>query len=122
MNNTQIAIVAHEANAALCRTLGDDSQPKWEDAPQWQKDSALNGVVFHLEHLAKGERPAPSASHDNWLTEKRAAGWKYGPVKDAEAKEHPCFVPYIELPVGQRMKDYLFGAVVAAFALAMESE
>lgn len=42
----------------------------------------------------------------------RAAGWKYGPVKDPERKEHPCFVPYDGLPPEQRAKDYLFRAVV----------
>ena len=45
-------------------------------------------------------------------------GWKYGPVKDADKKEHPCFLPYHNLPLEQRMKDYLFGAIVAAFYAA----
>ena len=37
-----------------------------------------------------------------------------GPVKDPEKKEHPCFLPYDELPLSQRIKDYLFTAVVEA--------
>lgn len=32
----QIARMAHEANRAYCQALGDDSQPAWEDAPEWQ--------------------------------------------------------------------------------------
>ena len=59
---------------------------------------------------------APSASHESWLVEKRAAGWKYGPVKDAEAWTHPCVVPYDDLPQEQRAKDYLFQAVVRSAA------
>lgn len=105
-----IARVCHEANRAYCLTIGDDSQPAWEDAPEWQRDSAINGVGFHLYNPGAGA----AASHESWLAEKAAAGWSYGPVKDAEKKEHPCFVPYDELPVEQRRKDFLFGAIVGA--------
>jgi hypothetical protein len=117
MNNSivHIARVCHEANRTYCQELGDSSQPSWEDAPEWQKSSALNGVHFHLEHLRKGNDPSPSASHDSWLAQKRKEGWKYGQVKDADKKEHPCFVPYEELPTSQKAKDYLFAAIVKAF-------
>ena len=92
--------------------MGDNSQLAWEDSPDWQRDSALNGVSFNLTNP---DAPA-SASHDSWLEEKRLAGWKFGPVKDADKKEHPCFVPYEELPKEQQAKDHLFKAVVAALA------
>jgi hypothetical protein len=105
-----IARVCHETNRAYCATLGDPSQPAWESAPVWQRESAIKGVMFTL---ANPTAPA-SASHDSWLEEKRATGWKYGPVKDPERKEHPCFVPYEELPLEQRRKDHLFQAVVRA--------
>jgi len=110
-----IAKVCHEANRAFCQTLGDYSQPKWEDSPEWQKTSAINGVQFHLTHLAAGKKPKASASHDNWMKEKTENGWVYGPVKSPEKKEHPCCVPYEELPFEQRMKDYIFSAIVQAF-------
>ena len=122
MNAYQIARIAHEANRAYCQTIGDFSQPVWENAPDWQRDSAMTGVKFHLEAHAKGETPSPSASHDCWLEEKRRDGWKYGPVKDADKKEHPCFVSYEELPIEQRLKDYLFASIVAAFAKAYATE
>lgn len=115
MKINQVARIAHEANRAYCQSIGDDSQPAWEDAPQWQRDSAVDGVRFHLDAWREGKTIPASASHDAWLKEKREAGWKYGPVKDPEKKEHPCFVPYGELPLEQRMKDYLFAAVVGAF-------
>jgi hypothetical protein len=117
-NIEQIASVAYEANAAYCRSIGDGSQPSWVNASTWQRQSALKGVQFHLDCHARGETPSPSASHNAWLNEKHVAGWVYGPVKDVEKKEHPCFVLYEELPFEQRMKDYLFGAVVAAFVNA----
>lgn len=104
MTNEKIAEVCHELNRAFCRATGDDSQPSWADAPDWQKSSAVSGV----EGIMKGTVRKPSESHESWLEEKRAAGWKYGPVKNPEAKEHPCFVAYAELPPEQRIKDTLF--------------
>ena len=110
MNNVFIAEVCHEANRAYCRTLGDFSQPAWVDAPEWQRNSAINGVNFHIDNPGS----PPSASHDNWLAEKIASGWKYGPIKDPELKEHPCCVPYEKLSDDQKKKDKLFIAVVEA--------
>jgi hypothetical protein len=110
MEIEQIAKVCHETNRAYCETLGDMSQLRWEEAPAWQRESAVKGVQFILDH----QYAPPSAVHDSWLKDKQEAGWKYGPVKDAEKKEHPCFVPYDELPVFQRIKDYLFRGVVKA--------
>ncbi len=105
-----IARISHEVNRAYCAALGDGSQMSWDDAPDWQKDSARLGVEFHLN----GEH-GPEASHNSWLAQKQAEGWAYGLVKDAEKKEHPCFVPYDQLPKEQQVKDYLFRAVVHAF-------
>jgi hypothetical protein len=105
-----IARVAHEINRAYCQALGDMSQPTWEEAPDWQRSSAMNGVRFHLDNPSAG----PDHSHNEWLKEKETGGWKYGPVKNPETKEHPCFVPYEQLPVEQKAKDYLFRAVVHA--------
>lgn len=115
MNSVAIAKVCHEANRAYCATIGDNTQPAWEEAPEWQKQSAMNGVQFHLTALQSGNKPSPSASHDSWLAEKREAGWKFGLVKDADKKEHPCFVAYEKLPIEQRLKDYIFSGIVESF-------
>lgn len=108
MNIEQIAKVAHEVNQAYCLALGDDSQPDWCDAPIWQKHSAIHGVAFHITNPDAG----PDHSHNEWMREKEAAGWKYGEVKDPEKKEHPCLVPYDQLPIEQKAKDYLFRQIV----------
>jgi hypothetical protein len=110
----QIAKVCHQANKAYCETLGDTSQPDWKDAPEWQKESAIKGVKFHLDNP---DTSTPADSHTSWLEEKKATGWKYGPVKDAAKKEHPCFVPYSQLPPEQRVKDWLFMGIVTAMGL-----
>ena len=116
----QVAKVCHEANRAYCETIGDNSQPSWDSAPEWQKDSARNEVKFHFAALAAGDQPSPSASHESWMEQKRVEGWKYGPVKDSAKKEHPCFVPYGDLPLDQRRKDYIFAAICEAFAMSAE--
>jgi hypothetical protein len=112
---TDIARVAHETNRTYCATTGDPSQQRWDIAPEWQRKSAIEGVIFHLRILRAGAVPAPSASHESWLETKRREGWRYGPVKRPDIKEHPCFVPYAELPPTQKLKDYLFGAIVKAY-------
>ena len=105
-----IAIVCHEANRAYCKTLGDDSQKPWGKAPAWQRDSALNGVKFHIENPDAKD----SAAHESWMKEKVDAGWVYGDVKDEAAKTHPCIVPFDKLPLEQQKKDTLFRAIVHA--------
>jgi hypothetical protein len=110
MKPTDIAKVSHETNRAYCQVLSDYSQPSWETAPEWQRISAIKGVEFHLANPGS----QPSHSHEEWLKEKEATGWKYGPVKDPEKKEHPCFVPYDKLPPAQKIKDDLFVAIVNA--------
>lgn len=108
MDSIEIAKVAHEVNKAYCEALGDTSQHSWEDAPDWQKDSAISGVNFHKANPDAG----PEHSHESWLEEKEANGWSWGAEKNEERKEHPCFVPYSELPVEQKAKDYIFRAIV----------
>ena len=108
MTNEQIARVAHEVNRAYCQALGDESQPPWSEAPQWQKDSALLGVILHREHPEAG----PQASHESWMAQKEADGWVYGPEKRPDLKQHPCLVPFKDLPREQQAKDYIFRAVV----------
>ncbi len=84
--------VPHDrTNRAWCIAHGDLSQPAWDDAPEWQRSSAMTGVQGVIDGNG------PRESHACWLAEKEATGWKFGPVKDPEAKEHPCFVPYDEL-------------------------
>lgn len=110
MIDEQIAELAHEAIRVYCRLIGDARQPSWGDAPAWQKDSAVSGVAFRRENP---NAPA-SRQHEQWLKEKIRTGWNHGPIKDTTKKEHPCIVPYDELPVEQRRKDSLFSGIVAA--------
>lgn len=107
MTIVAIAAICHAANAELCRQFGDYSQPEWAAAPEWQLTSAVNGV----RAIAAGEVTTPQQSHQGWSQEKLDAGWTYGPVKDPEAKRHPCLVPFDALPPDQRAKDHLFFSI-----------
>lgn len=111
MEKERIAKLCHQVNKAYCESLGDTSQPNWEEAPNWQKESAIKGVTFHLDN----ENTSPADSHNSWLKEKEDDGWKYGEIKDPIKKEHPCFVPYEQLPKEQKAKDYIFKAICDFF-------
>jgi len=108
MTIEQIAKIAHEVNRAYCQSLHDYSQKPWDDAPEWQKKSAINGVKYHLDD----PDVTPEESHENWRNQKYMEGWKHSPVKDEAKKEHPCMVMYEDLPQDQKAKDYIFSAVV----------
>ena len=108
MTSDEIARVCHEVNRAYCAALGDYSQARWEEAPSWQRESAVAGVRFHLDNPTA----EPSASHEEWARVKRDAGWVHGAVKDERRKTHPCLVPFAELPREQQAKDMLFIVIV----------
>ena len=117
-----VAGICHEANRAVCEAFGDHSQPPWSEAPEWQHDSAVNGVRTALAN----PEGTPEGQYEAWCAEKERGGWTWGPVKDADRKTHPCLVPYAELPPEQRVKDGVFLSVVRAcaplLALAEEDE
>ena len=103
-----IAKVCHQANKAWCETTGDNSQKDWNEAEEWQRDSAIKGVEYRLAHPSAGK----DAQHNAWMADKVNDGWVFGEVKDAEAKTHPCIVPFEQLPEFQQKKDALFCAIV----------
>lgn len=107
-----IARVCHEANRAWCEVNGDSSQLPWNEAPAWQRESAIQGVRTACDN----PHATPEIQHEAWMDHKLSEGWRFGEVKDAEAKTHPCLVPYDMLPSEQRRKDDLFLAIVRALA------
>ena len=105
-----IAHVCHEANRALqLNAHEDDISPHFTSAPAWQRESAIEGVKAALEGQTSEQL------HESWCRYKIEEGWVYGDVKDAEAKTHPCLVPYAELPAEQRLKDAVFRGIVTAY-------
>ena len=103
-----IARVCHDANRAYCKVLGDDTQPPWEYAPAWQRDSAITGINAIVDNPSL----TSEQSHENWMQWKLAEGWTYAPVKNPVTKTHPNLVSYSELSSEQQTKDALFGSIV----------
>ena len=104
------AEAAHEVNRAYCAAIGDISHLSWLQTPEEIKQSVRAGVRLIIDRGTTG----PEQQHQAWLDHYKAKGWRWGPVKDAGKKQHPCLLPWAELPLWQRAKDQIFGHVVRA--------
>lgn len=96
------AKACHEMNRVYCESQGDFSQKSWEEAVEWQRVSARNGVTNVLNGVMG------DALHEAWRQEKIADGWTWAEEKNAEKKQHPCLVPWAQLPMAQKVKDHVF--------------
>lgn len=106
----RIGRVVHEAVRAFQTSLGQKPARGWNSAPDWMRKATCDAITFRLENP---EAPA-SAQHDQWVDDKKADGWTFGTVKNATKKTHPLLVDYSELPLEERQKDALVGAIIDA--------
>lgn len=104
----RIAQVMHESMRAWQKANGQDPAPPWGRAPQWMKFSSTESVRWRLAN----PKARVSAQHEQWLAQKKAAGWKYGRTKNGAKKTHPMMVPYADLPEIEKRKDALVNAIV----------
>jgi hypothetical protein len=44
-------------------------------------------------------------THDIWASQRIAEGWKFGPKRNDNTKEHPDLVPYDQLPDAEKEYD-----------------
>jgi hypothetical protein len=44
-------------------------------------------------------------AHDVWARRRLDEGWRLGPRRDDARKEHPCLVPYEQLPESEKEYD-----------------
>ena len=108
----KIAAMAHEVNRLYCQRINDYSQMVWQNAPNWQRESVFQGVIFLLTNLDADA----AACHESWMRHKVAEGWRYGKEKNVVDKTHPALVPFNELSNQEQIKDKLFVAVVRALS------
>jgi hypothetical protein len=65
-----------------------------------------------IERQCGPDRSAsPEGLHDDWVRAYKAMGWRYGPVRDREAKTHPDMVPFDQLEQREQDKDAVFIAL-----------
>jgi RyR domain len=107
LTQEQVARVTYEANRAYCEIIGEPTLPFEAVA-----DSVVDGVAA----LVADPSLTPEELHRRWYAKKVSDGWIYGKVKDAEKKTHPQMVIWNQLPEEQRIKDYLFQAIVRVLA------
>lgn len=69
--------------------------PKPVDISDVELDSSLMELV---EVMAKNV-------HDVWAETRIKDGWRYGETRNDERMEHPCLIPYEELPDSEREYD-----------------
>jgi class 3 adenylate cyclase len=58
-------------------------------------------------------------AHDMWAQQRLAEGWTYGPARDDIRKEHPCLVPYEQLPEAEKAYDRLTAMETVKTLLAL---
>lgn len=105
-----VARLVHEVNQAYAASLGEATAP-WDAIPE----SRRQGVIAGVQKFLTDPGMTPEEQHLAWMEHYKAQGWTVGPRND-ELKQHPCLVPYSELPESQRQKDYLFQRVVRTLA------
>lgn len=114
----KIARVCHEVNNTYSQHIGEAGQPAWEDLPEELKDSTREGVMAAILNPNR----TGYESHEAWCRKRAEQGWVYGTIKSAKSKTHPCLINYDELPREQKMKDFLFLAVVRGFNIRGDTE
>ena len=65
-------------------------------------DCSVETIPKELECLV--EEMAKNV-HEIWAKKRMDQGWTYGKERNDKLKEHPCLVPYEELPEEERVYD-----------------
>lgn len=61
-------------------------------------------ITIPKELLSLTEKIAKN-THEVWSANRIADGWTWGPVRDDAKKQHPCLVPYEDLPETEKEYD-----------------
>jgi class 3 adenylate cyclase/tetratricopeptide (TPR) repeat protein len=91
--------------------------------PYEPKSLDLTGVEIPAD-LTNLVEQLSEITHDNWLKQRLADGWRHGKSRNDLLKEHPCIVPYDELPETEKEYDrkISLGVIQAMLALGYRIE
>lgn len=98
--------LVHNANAVL-KSANGEKHEELADMDPARKESIRNAIKYALENDT-----SPEESHISWLEAQEKLGYVYGPVIDRVALQHPCMVPYNQLPEAQKTKDAMFVSII----------
>lgn len=110
------AHAGHEAVRIYCARRGDLRHGDWGHMTEEQKMPARHGAIGIIVEDHNAER-----SHEAWRAARAALGWRFGQSHNAAIKEHPCMVPWADLPFEEQAKNHLFVETVRAMAKALRS-
>lgn len=77
------------------RTMKSNYVPQPADTSDVQLPEELNALI---EQMAKNV-------HEVWAQSRIEQGWSYGDKRSDVLKQHPCLVPYDELPESEKAYD-----------------
>lgn len=63
-----------------------------------------SSIVLSKELLDLRETIAENV-HENWAATRLHEGWTWGPARNDTLKQHPCLIPYNELPEEEKEYD-----------------
>ncbi|MFX4263624.1 RyR domain-containing protein [Pelotomaculum propionicicum] len=72
---------------------------KYKPEPIDTEKISLNQEILKLTELLARN------AHDIWAQQRLADGWRFGVSRDDSKKEHPCLVPYEQLPESEKEYD-----------------
>lgn len=86
---------ANAGRSLRCITTLMDYQPTPVDTTK----VALSAEIVQLtEYLARN-------AHEVWARQRMAQGWRWGPKRDDENKQHPSLIPYEQLSEAEKELD-----------------
>ena len=112
MDASRIARVAHEADRALAAVQGRMDQRTWFALEARDRANLVTGVQVALDT----PRATAADLHAAWLSDKREAGWRWGPAFDRTAQTDPLMIPWDQLSVPAQARELLFVATVRSLS------
>jgi len=82
-----------------------------QDYNEQPNKDQLDSLIDAQRRFNENPNITAEQNHNNWMQFKASQGWKYGPVKDFDKKEHPDMVPFDQLPVVEKRKDIMDNVV-----------
>lgn len=108
---TTLSKIAYDACRAYHMSIGSDTLPTWDNAPDILKETVEDQICA----IVSDPHFCPQDHHDAWCQMKSDDGWTQGDIYDEDTKTHPDLKPYGELSSQDRFEDALIHAIVMSY-------